>query len=352
MFAVTQMTAGAFLVGTVMLAGTGHAQEVVIPQEMVYIGHGPSVMGLDKEEPADSDKKLTAYEKRMKTPWSAEALNDEGPAHMVFLDSYLMDRYEVSNEDYGTFIKATGHAAPAYWDDPRLNKPHQPVVGVNWYDAKAYCEYRGKRLPSEAEWEKAARGPKGNLYPWGNEFDPAKVNYGKTHEATEPIDSHPEGTSYYGLHNMAGNAFEWVADWYDPRYYGRLETMVNPSGPNKPLWLGGTGTYVDRLTVGEKRVIRGGSWIAPEGTVRTTHRFWNHPLNNSYGVGLGFRCAKAAPPELDQRIRDASISALVAMGREQFAEARQAVCRGLAVDPKNVELLELQPLIDQSITKR
>jgi hypothetical protein len=127
--------------------------------------------------------------------------------------------------------------------------------------------------------------------------------------------------------------------------------MVNPSGPAKPVWMGGTGTYVDRLTVGEKRVIRGGSWIAPESTVRATHRFWNHPLNNSYGVGLGFRCAMTAPLEIDQRIRDAHVSALVEMGREQFAKAQQAVEQGLAVDPKNVELLELGALIERSMKK-
>lgn len=334
-----------------MLTGTTHAGESMIPKEMVYIGHGPSVMGIDKVQPPDSGRKPTPYDRRMNTPWSAEALNDEGPAHMVFLDSYLMDKYEVSNKDYGGFIRAEGHPAPAYWDDPRLNKSEQPVVGVNWYDARAYCEYRGKRLPTEGEWEKAARGPKATLYPWGNDFDPAKANYGKNHEATMPVDSYPEGASYYGVYNMAGNVFEWVSDWYDPRYYGRLETMVNPTGPDKPVWLGGTGTYVDRLTVGEKRVIRGGSWIAPVGTVRATHRFWNHPLNNSYGVGLGIRCAKAAAPEIEQRIRDAYISALVEMGRERLPEAQQAVDRGLAVDPKNVELLELRPLIEQAIKK-
>jgi formylglycine-generating enzyme required for sulfatase activity len=262
-----------------------------------------------------------------------------------------MDKYEVSNKQYGEFVKAKGHPAPAYWDDPRLNKPEHPVVGVNWEDAKAFCEYRGKRLPTEAEWEKAARGPKANLYPWGDEFDSAKVNYGKNHDATMPVDAYPEGVSYYGLYNMAGNVFEWVSDWYDPRYYGRLETMVNPAGPAKPLWLGGTGTYVDRLTVGEKRVIRGGSWIAPEGTVRATHRFWNHPLNNSYGVGLGFRCAKTAPLEIDQRIREASTSVMVEMGRERFADAEQAVLRGLAIDPKNVELLELKSLIESSMKR-
>ena len=339
------------LVSMTMLAWTSHAKESLIPKEMVYVGHGPSVMGMDKEEPADVGRKLTAYDRRMKTPWSAEALNDEGPAHMVFLDSYLIDRYEVSNKDYGDFIRTKEHPAQAYWDDPRLNKPDQPVVGVNWEDAKAFCEYRGKRLPTEAEWEKAARGPKANLYLWGNDFDPAKVNYGKNHDATMPVNSYPEGASYYGLFNMAGNVFEWVSDWYDPHYYGRLETMVNPTGPAKPVWMGGTGTYIDRLTVGEKRVIRGGSWIAPDRTVRATHRFWNHPRNNSYGVGLGFRCAKTAPPVIEQQIRDSYISALVEMGREKFADAQQAVARGLAIDPKNVELLELREVIEHSLKR-
>ena len=339
------------VMGIIAGASVAQAHEAEIPKDMVYVGQGPSIMGLDRTEAAAPTRRLSLYDKRMSMPWSAEAFHDEGPAHTVFLDSYLIDKYEVSNKDYGEFIKATGHPAPAYWDDPRLNKPQQPVVGVNWIDAKTYCEYRGKRLPTEAEWEKAARGPNGNLYPWGNDFDSNKANYDRHHNATQPVDAHPEGASYYGVYNMAGNVFEWVGDWYDPKYYGRLETMVNPTGPEKPLWLGGTGTYVDRLTVGEKRVIRGGSWIAPEGTIRSTHRFWNHPLNNSYGVGLGFRCAKTAPADWEQRIRDSYITALVEMGRERFAEAQQAVGRGLAMDPVNVELLELRPLIEQSMKR-
>jgi len=334
------------------LAGATLPDDSLVPRDMVFIAQGASVMGLDKAAPPDSGKTLTAYDKRMKTPWSAEALNDESPAHMVMLDSYLIDKYEVANRDYSEFIRATGHPAPAYWDDPRLNHAEQPVVGVNWYEAKAYCEYRGKRLPTEAEWEKAARGPQANLYPWGKDFDPGKVNYGRNHDATLPVYAYPDGVSYYGVYNMAGNVFEWVSDWYDPRYYSRFETSVNPPGPAQPLWIGGTGTYVDRLTVGEKRVIRGGSWIAPEGTVRSTHRFWNHPLNNSYGVGLGFRCAKGASQELDRHIKDAYVSALIAMGREQFSAAEQAVLRGLTVDPKNVELLELRQLIERSIVKQ
>jgi hypothetical protein len=127
--------------------------------------------------------------------------------------------------------------------------------------------------------------------------------------------------------------------------------MVNPTGPAKPVWIGGTGTYVDLLTLGEKRVIRGGSWVAPEGSVRSTHRFWNHPLNNSYGVGLGFRCAKTAPPEIDHQIKEAAILAYIEMGRERFAEARQALAQGLAIDPKNPEIVELQHLTEQSMKR-
>jgi formylglycine-generating enzyme required for sulfatase activity len=341
----------ALMMSITVLTSTARGQDPLVPSDMVYVGHGPAVMGLDKAKATESGRGLTAYDKRMKTPWSAEAFHDEGPAHRVFLDSFLIDKYEVANKDFGDFIKMSGHPAPAYWDDPRLNKPQQPVVGVNWYDAKAFCESRGKRLPTEAEWEKAARGPYGNLYPWGNDFDSAKANYNRHQDATSSVDSHPAGASYYGVFNMAGNVFEWVADWYDPNYYGTLQTMVNPTGPANAIWIGGTGTYVDRLTVGEKRVIRGGSWIAPEGNIRSTHRFWNHPLNNSYGVGLGFRCAQGAPPELEQRVRDSYITALVEMGRQRWGEAQQAVNRVLALDPKNVELLQLQPLIQQSMKR-
>jgi len=164
--------------GIIAGASVAQAHEAEIPKDMVYVGQGPSIMGLDRTEAAAPTRRLSLYDKRMSMPWSAEAFHDEGPAHTVFLDSYLIDKYEVSNKDYGEFIKATGHPAPAYWDDPRLNKPQQPVVGVNWIDAKTYCEYRGKRLPTEAEWEKAARGPNGNLYPWGRRLLIAKQDVG------------------------------------------------------------------------------------------------------------------------------------------------------------------------------
>jgi len=325
-------------------ASSADSETATIPNDMVYVSFGSFIMGIDKEVKKHSKKSQSLYEKRMNSPMSKDAFHDEGPAHEVTLDAYLIDKFETSNKLFGEFIKSTGHPAPAYWDDPRLNKAEQPVVGVNWEDAKAYCTWAGKRLPTEAEWEKAARGPQGYRYPWGNEFDGTKANYGGDRGATVPTEALPEGASAYGVFNMSGNVFEWVQDWYDPNYYRKVSrtSQVNPSGPEKPVWLGGTGTYVDRLTVGEKRVIRGGSWVAPQASLTTTHRFWNHPLNNSYGVGLGFRCAKEASPAIAVKIDELYIQALIKMGKEDFAEAKQLVRQGLDLAPSNPRLLGLQ----------
>ncbi len=318
-----------------------------VPDDLVYVPYGTFLMGMDRPpaKALPAKQPLTARERLTKRPWSAEAFHDEGPAHTVLLDGYFIDKFETSNGQFGAFIKATGHSAPAYWDDPRLNKPEQPVVGVNWFDAKAFCEWKGKRLPTDAEWEKAARGPNGNRYPWGDTFDANKVNYGKRHEATLPVDSLPEGASFYGVRHMAGNVFEWVADWYQPDYRASMTTMANPKGPEEPVWLGATATYVDRLTVGDKRVIRGGSWIAAQASVTATHRFWNDPMNNSYGVGLGFRCAQDAPVEIDRHIRETHVRALVSMGKEDYKAAGAFVEDGLKLDPTNDILLRLREQI-------
>jgi iron(II)-dependent oxidoreductase len=122
---------------------SGFAQSnEVIPEGMAYIACGPTIIGIDKDPSSStiaSNESVTLYQRRMSMPWSKEAFHDEGPAHWVFLDGYFMDKYETSNQHYAEFMKATGHPGPAYWDDPRLNKPNQPVVGVNWFVAKAYC---------------------------------------------------------------------------------------------------------------------------------------------------------------------------------------------------------------------
>jgi len=305
----------ALVVGTLSLAQA--AESTLSEKDMVLIPKGEFMMG--SSEHADEAQ------------------------HRVVLDGYLIDKYETSNARYKEFMKATGHPAPAYWDDPRLSKPEQPVVGVSWTDASAFCKWDGKRLPTEAEWERAAKGPEGdNHYPWGHHLDSKKANYGQNVGHTMPVDSYPEGVSGFGVYNMAGNVFEWVADWYAPKYY-KESMALNPQGPDKGYNFANQGAV---------RVLRGGSWLAPETSLHTSHRFWNQPDNNSYGVGLGFRCAKsvkALSDEAAQAGRDAFIQALVAMGAEKNADAMASIEKALAVEPENQEYLATRELIKKTM---
>lgn len=266
--------------------------------------------------------------------------------HQVVLDAYLIDKYETSNARYKEFMKSTSHPAPAYWDDPRLSKPNQPVVGVSWTDANAFCKWEGKRLPTEAEWERAAKGPDSdNHYPWGHKIDPKKANYGQNVGRTMQVDSYPEGISGFGVYNMAGNVFEWVEDWYDMTYY-KNSPALNPRGAEKGY---------NFANQGPVRVLRGGSWLAPETSLHTSHRFWNQPDNNSYGVGLGFRCAKSVQTVSEDAVqtgRDAFIKALVAMGAEKNAEALAAIEKALVSDPENQEYQATRELIKKSMKKK
>jgi len=199
--------------------------------------------------------------------------------HQVVLDAYLIDKYETSNARYKEFMKATSHPAPAYWDDPRLSKPTQPVVGVSWFDAEAYCRWRGKRLPTEAEWEKAARGIDGRLFPWGNQSPHDRLaNFGlgarfSYSQVLAPVQRYEQGRSPYGLQQMAGNVGEWVADWYGANYY-ETGPSKNPTGPEH----------------GSFRSVRGGSWSDLPKYLLTYGRFKLPPeTRNSY---TGFRCAR------------------------------------------------------------
>ena len=205
---------------------------------------------------------------------------DERPPHQVYLDSFLIDTYEVTVGQYATFLQEAGGHPPSDWESMnRLAHQKRPVSNVDWADAAAYCKWAGKRLPTEAEWEKAARGTDGRLYPWGNEPPTSRhANFGQTgssnHGALAPVGSFEEGKSPYGLYDMAGNVWEWVGDWYDHGYY-QASPPKNPEGP----------------PMGGFKVIRGGSWNSSARVLRSSDRYWDPPTFRSQYFP-GFRCVK------------------------------------------------------------
>jgi len=211
-----------------------------------------------------------------------EGRPDERPQRNIFIDSYSMDIHEVSNERYLKFIKDTERKEPpnSYGKELLSKEPgveNLPVVQVTWYDAVDYCRWAGKRLPTEAEWEKAARGENGNAYPWGSKLLSNKsVNFDRNWDGIKtlwPVDEHDEASSAYGIKNMAGNVREWVADWYAPDYYQNAP-IKNPSGPQ----------------TGILKVIKGGSWHSFKSDIRSASRGkGGFALKTD---GIGFRCAK------------------------------------------------------------
>ncbi|MGH7165600.1 MAG: formylglycine-generating enzyme family protein [Nitrospiraceae bacterium] len=218
---------------------------------------------------------------------------DEGPKHRVFLDDFYLGKYEVSNRQYHTFVMAAGHRVPENCCDPKYNiwrgdtmldgVADIPVVNVNWDDAAAYCKWVGGRLPTEAEWEKAARGSDGRTYPWGNEpVTGNRANYSFDLVALwdgiatlAKVNQYEFGRSPFGAYEMAGNVWEWVQDWYDESYY-KNSPPKNPKGPSE----------------GKERVIRGGSWRETANMVRSANR--SKHLPGERRVYIGIRCAKDA----------------------------------------------------------
>jgi formylglycine-generating enzyme required for sulfatase activity len=206
---------------------------------------------------------------------SSSEFEDQRPMHFVYTSAYFIDKHEVSNAEYKKFIEATGHAKPKYWEDERFNHPNQPVVGVSWFDAMAYSRWKGRRLPTEAEWEKAARGNDGRLYPWGEKWDKGKKLYfvnvfgmEDRYEFTAPVNYYATGASPFGALNMAGNVWEWCLDWYDKDYY-RISPELDPEGPDAK----------------QMKVLRGGSWVNDIDGIQVTQRTRNLPdiQNNIYG---------------------------------------------------------------------
>jgi formylglycine-generating enzyme required for sulfatase activity len=204
-----------------------------------------------------------------------EGEDNEYPQHRIYLDDFFIDKYEVTNAQYEKFVKDTGYQSEGDWRKYFLpGKENHPVVNVSWNDAAAYARWAGKRLPTEAEWEKAAHGAlEGVQYPWGDYIDRSKANYVDSgYMTTQPVGSYP--ANGYGLFDMAGNIWEWCSDWYEPDYYTRSAPR-NPSGPN-------TGT---------NRVFRGGAWASITDSLRVACR--NRAKPSDWYFYLGFRCAKS-----------------------------------------------------------
>jgi formylglycine-generating enzyme required for sulfatase activity len=227
--------------------------------------------------------------------------SDEKPEHKVFISAFWFDKTEVTNAMYIKYTETTGYRTEAEkqgysiiyfnnswsmvngasWLHPvgsesnLSGKDDHPVVHVTWNDSLAYCMWVGRRLPTEAEWEKAARGTDGRLYPWGNDMPSGNfLNFNGLIGDTKIVGSYSKGASPYGAVDLAGNVWEWVADWYDPDYYD-LSTSQNPSGP----------------TYGSFRVFRGGSFHYDGIHARSTYRGKIEPEHRDFN--LGFRCAKS-----------------------------------------------------------
>ncbi len=264
--------------------------------EMILIPEGNFTMGVTVKEREDRQRLYASNEVT------------GVPLKKVFLDSYYIDKIPVTNEQYKKFVEITGHPKPKGqvtlyaeaggagairtkvinnfqpWNHPEFNKPLQPVVCVDWEDAKAYADWAGKRLPTEAQWEKAARGPNSRTYPWGEKFEADEdlcnwwiafpgMTYGLQYgyKYTTNVNMFTKGASPYGVLDMAGNVWEWTNDWYTG-LLGSEKTAKNPTGPN----------------IGRNKVVRGGSWVDMPRFMITTVRSSSKP--NTKNALTGFRC--------------------------------------------------------------
>lgn len=301
-----------------LATGAVPAEDVTNPasgEALVPIPAGPFLMGSDRLPTKDESSGVGTIK-----PWYL----DEHPSHTVELKAYSIDRYEITDAQYRTFVVATGHTPPITWgqngyllslrakelsqlDIDRLRRlavrtfqldmdtramdkkalldaiaerlrylDKEPVTDVNWHDADAYCRWAGERLPSEAEWEKAARGSDGSEYPWGAKWAPGKSNTGEEmwDDGVAPVGSYPTDKSPFGVYDMAGNVSEWVADWYQPY----------------------PATTYTSDAFGEKyKVLRGAAWgreghYAMHQFQRGAYRFYLDP--ESVLDDVGFRCVK------------------------------------------------------------
>lgn len=206
---------------------------------------------------------------------------DEKPQQEIYLDAFYVDKYEVTVESYEKYRRAANYVEPSVpffqGDNALLKGPKSPVVGVSWLDSVNFCKWAGKRLLTEAEWEKAARGTHGLVYPWGNKVLDKRANLSGRADGYEfmaPVGSFPTGRSVYGVYDMAGNVSEWVDDWYDQFYY-QTAPMMNPTGAENK----------------KNRVFRGGSWDSRKVDIRAAKRYAASPGRKDAVVG--FRCGRS-----------------------------------------------------------
>ncbi|CAI2718712.1 formylglycine-generating enzyme family protein [Nitrospina watsonii] len=255
-----------FVCSFLMLAASPVHAETDARENMALIPEGEFVMGSMRSLLELDPTALFQHDRHM--------LGPEDPAHDVYLKAYYIDVYEVTNAQYAEFMKATHpKKEPRYWNDAKFNQPKQPVVGVTWKDAQAYCHWRNKRLPTEAEWEKAAKGKRPVKYPWGNTAPTVEqANFDNTVGKTTPVGSYEAGKSDFGVYDLSGNVAEWVQDWHQPEYY-LFSPKENPPGPERGMY----------------KVIRGGHWHNNSEDVRLSYRNATVPTLRQDSVG--FRCA-------------------------------------------------------------
>jgi sulfatase modifying factor 1 len=230
---------------------------------MVFIPGGEYLRGRSHKLPDDDLK------------WFPTLIKDDRPVKTIYVDPFYLDEHEVTNEQYAVFVNATKHRAPYNWPAGQLppGKEKLPVVDVSWDDAVSYARWACKRLPSEAEWERACRGlDVGKKYPWGDR-NPTKTD-ARFNLLEGPGEVCQFKRNYFGLCDMAGNVWEWCSDWYEKDYYERAPER-NPRGPE-------TGMY---------RVLRGGSWADVSKYLTCAYRSWARPAERS--PNIGFRCAKS-----------------------------------------------------------
>jgi formylglycine-generating enzyme len=237
------------------------SREEPVREEMIVIPAGPFIRGTD------------------------HGGFDEQPQRTLVLDAFALDRYEVTNFQYQQFVKVTGHrksGPPARYakNMSKMQGVNQPVVYVSWEDADSYCHWKGKRLPTEAEWEKAMRGSDGRLWPWGNVEQPNGANWARVqdgHDVSASVGAFQTDKSPYGVMDGAGNVMEWVADWYAERYFEEAPER-NPPSPDHGVF----------------RVLRGGGYATTGADIRITSR--SKMVPDFRDEAIGFRCASSELP--------------------------------------------------------